>query len=277
VILVDLIKSILFLLIRMTRSFDVIGSKEKSVAIVEIREDDTDEKQIAEEIMQKNKNVKSVLKKESARGGEFRTRQYTLIAGDADTEVVHKEHGYSIIVDPQKAYFSSREGTERQRIAKQVKANEVVMIMFAGVGPYAVAVGKTQPDVEKVVAIEINPDAVEYMKQNIRINKLAHKVVPVIGDVSDAAEKWFGKCNHVVMPLPLGSGEFLDVAVRCAKKGGIVHFYSRGNEADGDVYSAAEKIIAEKLEGGTYEIIDKRIVLPYAPGKFKVCIEFKIL
>jgi len=261
----------------MARSFDVIGSKEKSVAIVEIKEDNADEKQIAEEIIQKNKNVKSVLKKESSREGEFRTREYTLIAGDADTEVVHKEHGYFIIVDPQKAYFSTREGTERQRIASQINPGEVVMVMFAGVGPYAIAIGKMQPDVKKVVAIEINPDAVEYMKQNVRVNKLSHKVIVVLGDVRDAAEKWYGKCDHVVMPLPLSADEFLDVAIKCVKKEGVIHFYSRGDKANGDIYDATKKIIAGKLEGDEYEIIDERIVLPYAPGKFKVCIEFKVL
>jgi len=260
----------------MARSFDVVGSKEKSVAIVEIREDDADEKQIAEEIMLKNKNVKSVLKKQSDREGEFRTRQYTLIAGDKDTEVVHKEYGYSIIIDPQKAYFSTREGTERQRIAAHVKPDEVVMVMFAGVGPYAIAVGKAQPDVKKVVSIEINPDAVEYMKHNIRVNKLSHKVTAVLGDVRDVAEKWYGKCDRVLMPLPLGAEEFLDVAAKCVRAGGVIHFYSCGQEPD--VFSEAVELVDKNLKTtkNEYEITGKRVVLPYAPKKYKICIDIKI-
>ena len=79
------------------------------------------EKNIAKDIMTKTKSVKSVLKKESAREGEFRTRKYKLLAGDKNTEVIHKEHGYSLKLDPQKTYFSVRESTERQRIADNME------------------------------------------------------------------------------------------------------------------------------------------------------------
>jgi tRNA (guanine37-N1)-methyltransferase len=258
----------------MARSYDIVGSREKSVAIVEIGDDEAGkEKDIAEKIMADNKSVKSVLKKESAREGDYRTRKYKLIAGGADTVVVHKEHGYSLKLDPQKAYFSNREGTERQRVANQVKAGELVMVMFAGVGPYAIAVAKAQPDVEKVIAIEINPDAVEYMKHNIRVNKLAHKIKPVLGDVGKAAEKWYGKCDRVVMPLPLGADSFLDVAVKCLHEKGIIHFYSWGEEPD--VFSKAIEIVdkALKMEKLDYRITSKQVVLPYSPGKYKVRID----
>jgi tRNA (guanine37-N1)-methyltransferase len=263
----------------MSKSYDVIGSKEKSVAIVEIREDEKGrEKDIAEAIMSQYKNVKSVISKGSSRQGEFRTREYKVIAGDKDTEVLHKEHGYSIRIDPTKSYFSSREGTERQRIAKQIEPNQTIMMMFAGVGPYAIAIAKAQPDVKKVIAVEINPDAVEYMRHNIRINKLSHKIKPVLGDVRSSCKSWYDKCDHVIMPLPLSAEEFLDIAVACLAKDGIIHFYSHGNKADGDIFAAAISKIDERLKKLSieYKIIDKRIVLPYAPGQFKVCIEFKV-
>lgn len=262
----------------MSRSFDVIGSKERAVAIVEIADEEKGrEKEIVGEIMKKQKSVKSVLKKESMREGEYRTRKYKLIAGDKNTEVLHKEHGYALKLDPQKAYFSVRESTERQRIAKQVKAGELVMVMFAGVGPYAIAIAKSQPGVEKIIAVEINPDAVEYMKHNIRINKLSHKVAAVLGDVRTACKKWYEKCDRVVMPLPLGAEDFLDIAARCAKPDGTIHFYSWGGK--GSLYNAAEKAIDESLKNlnREYKITGRRIVLPYAPGRYKVCVEFKVL
>jgi tRNA (guanine37-N1)-methyltransferase len=262
----------------MSRSFDVVGSKEKSVAIVEIRDEEKGrEKEIAEEIMKKQKSVKSVLKKESMRKGDYRTRKYRLIAGDKNTEVLHKEYGYALRFDPQKVYFSVREGTERQRIAKQVKAGELVMVMFAGVGPYAIAIAKVRPDVEKIIAAEINPDAVEYMKHNIRINKLSHKIAAVLGDVRTACKKWYGKCDRVVMPLPLSAESFLDIAVKCAKPDGTIHFYSWGSK--GSLYDSAERAIDESLKkvNREYKITSKHIVLPYAPGRYKVCVGFKAL
>ena len=48
--------------------------------------------------------------------GELRLRSYRLLAGEENTEVLHKEHGYMLRLDPKKTYFSVREGTERQRI-----------------------------------------------------------------------------------------------------------------------------------------------------------------
>jgi tRNA (guanine37-N1)-methyltransferase len=258
--------------------FDLLGSKEKSVAIVEIaEEDESREKEIAEEIMRKNKNVRAVLKKGSARKGEYRTRTYKLLAGDRDTEILHKEHGYSLKVDPQKAYFSVREGTERQRIAAQVKKGEIVMLMFAGVGPYAIAIGKRQPEVGKIIAVETNPAAVEYMRTNIRINKLSHKITPVLGDVKKVCGKWYEKCNRIIMPLPLGAEEFLDDAIKCSKSGAVVYFYTSGDKDN--LYESGEKAIDEKLKKAdrAYKIMNRRVVLPYSPGCYKVCIEFKIL
>jgi len=266
----------------MARGYDVIGSKDKAVAIIEVRDKDAGagvEKDLAKFIMSRNRHIVSVLKKESARKGEFRIREYSLVAGDEDTEVLHMENGYKLLVDPQKTYFSNRESTERMRIASQVQPGEFVMVMFAGVGPYAIAIAKAQPDVQKVVAVESNPEAVRYMEHNVRINKMSHKIVAVLGDVRDACEPWYGQCDRIIMPLPLGAGEFLDIAAKCAKRGAIVHLYGWGNEADGSVYAAVEKAIAEfaAKSGVRYEIVGRRKVLPYAPGRYKVCVEFKVL
>jgi len=268
----------------MAHGYDLIGSKGKAVAIIEVSDKDAEaglDRAIAERIMKSNKHIVSVLKKESAREGEFRIREYSLIAGDENTEVMHMENGYKLLVDPQKVYFSNRESTERMRVASQVEPGELVIVMFSGIAPYAIAIAKTQPAVGKIIAVEINPEAVKYMEHNIRINKLSHKILPVQGDVREACKKWYGKCDRVVMPLPLGAGGFLDVAVKCAKPGAeaTVHLYGWGNEADGNIYAATEKTIEEfaKKNNMSYKIVGRRKVLPYAPGRFKVCIEFKVL
>jgi tRNA (guanine37-N1)-methyltransferase len=256
-------------------SFDIIGSREKAVAIVEIPEE-VNGKEAAEVILKNHKNVKTVLQKTSKRKGEFRVREYKLLAGDTDTEVMHKEYGYVVKVDPQKAYFSPRESTERQRIAKQVKAGEVVMVMFSGVAPFAIAIAKKHPEVERVIVVEMNPEAVKYADENIRINKLGHKILSLEGDVREACVKWYGKCNRVVMPLPLGSEDFLDIAVNCLKDSGVIHFYNWGEEPE--VFAKAEKLIDEKLKkmGREYKIIDRCVVLPYSPKRYKVCIDVEV-
>jgi len=261
----------------MPRSFDVIGSKEKAVAIVEIPEElEGREKAIAEGIIQLQKSVKSVLKKSSERKGELRLREYKLIAGDDDTEVMHIEHGYLLKVDPRKVYFSPREASERQKIAEQVKPDETVMVMFSGIAPYCIAVAKKQPEVKKIYGVELNDVAHGYAVENVRINKVAHKVVLVQGDVRDSCKKYYEKCDRVVMPLPLGGESFLDVAINCLKEEGIVHFYSW--EKEEDLFSKGLKLIEENCKklDKKFEVLNKRKVLVYGPRKWKVCIEFKV-
>ena len=259
-------------------SFDIIGSREKAVAIVEIAEElEEKEEIIASAIMKLHKNVKSVLKKASPRKGIFRIREFELIGGEENTEVIHKEYGYLLKLDPKYVYFSPREGTERQRVASQVKRNEFVMVMFAGVGPFAIAIAKKQPGVKKIVAVEINEKAVEYMKENVKLNKVEDKVFPILGDVRNVCPKYYGKCDRVVMPLPLGAETFLDIAIKCLKpKGGVIHFYNWGTEDD--LYSNALKLIEKNVRKAKrkFEVLNKRKVSPFAPRKWKICIDFKV-
>ncbi|RLI98266.1 MAG: class I SAM-dependent methyltransferase family protein [Candidatus Aenigmatarchaeota archaeon] len=258
------------------RSFDIIGSREKAVAIIEIPDQlKNKEKIIAEGIMKLHKNVKSVLKKVSGRKGIERLREYELIAGDENTEVIHKEYGYILKLDPRKVYFSPREATERQRIASKVKDGEKVLVMFCGIAPYCIAIAK-KANVEKVYGIEINEAAHLYAKHNVRVNGLSHKVVLINGDVREVCPKLKEKFDRIVMPLPLGSETFLDLALKCVKRNGIIHFYSWGKEDN--LFENGIKAIEKNVKKfkKRYEILEKRKVLPYAPKRWKVCIDFKV-
>jgi tRNA (guanine37-N1)-methyltransferase len=257
-------------------AFDVIGSRKKAVAIVEVPEE-ADEKAVAEEIMKLNKNVKSVLKKVSKRKGSYRLEDLELIAGDANTEVIHKEFGYILKLDPRKVYFSPREAVERQRISSQVKPKETVMVMFSGSMPYGIAIAKKQPKVKRIYGVEINEDAHHFAEENIRINKVSHLVTSILGDVKETCPKYYGICDRIVMPLPLGAENFLDIAINCLKKkGGVIYFYSWGKEED--LYSVALKQIEGQIKKlkKKFKVLDKRKVLPYSPRTFKICIDFKV-
>ena len=83
------------------RSYDVVGSEEKSVAIIEIPEElENKKKLIGEAVMKLSTNIKSVLTKVSSRKGTYRLDDLELVAGDSNTEVLHKEHGYVLKLDP---------------------------------------------------------------------------------------------------------------------------------------------------------------------------------
>jgi len=259
------------------KSYDIIGSREKAVAIVEIPDEFKDkDKEIAEGILKKHKNVKSVLKKVSERKGTFRTREYEFLLGDKNTEVIHIEHGCRLKLDPQKVYFSSREGTERLRIANEVKPKETIMLMFAGIGSFAIMIAKKQPKVKKIISIEINPFAFEYMKENIRLNRLGEKIIPALGDVKEKCKDWYGKCDRVIMPLPQDAWNFFNIAYQCLKKkGGFIHLYTIEKEKNID------KKMKTKIDTLHREINRKikfkiRKVLPYSPRTNKYCIDLEL-
>jgi len=258
-------------------SFDIIGSKEKAVAIIEIpRELSKRKKLIAEALMKKHKNVKTVLNKRSPRKGIYRIRDLELLAGDENTEVVHVESGCRFLIDPKKVYFSPREGTERLRIAKKVRKNENVMIFFAGVGPFAIIIAKKAMP-RKVVGIEINPIAVEYFNKNIKLNKIKNCNV-IFGDVKEVVKRrkdLHKNFDRVIMPLPESAFNYIEEAILCLKKGGVCHYYC---------FSSQEKICDEKNRiqntvknlGHKVKFIEVKKVLPWGPGIWKFRIDFTV-
>jgi len=256
-------------------SFDIVGSRAGAVAIVEIPEElEPYKRVIAEKIMELHKNVRAVYRKLGERTGEYRVRELELIGGERVREVLHKEHGYLLKLDVTQVYFSPREATERQRVASKVKPGEFVVVMFAGVGPFAIAIAKKQPLVDKVVAIELNPVAYKYMVENIRLNKLEGKVVPVLGDVREEAPKFAGKADRVVMPLPKGAYMYLREAFTCFKReGGVLHFYYWDREDD--LFKRGFEIVRKSAEehGFKAELLEARAVSPYAPRVYKLAFD----
>lgn len=259
-------------------SFDIVGSRSGAIAIVEISDNLWPFRElVGRAIMDGHKHVRAVFAKRSPRKGTFRIREYEHVAGEHITEVVHREYGISIKLDILKVYFSPREATERMRVASQVEPGETVMVMFAGVGPYALAIAKVQPLVEKIIAIEINPHAHRYLLENIKLNKLENKITPVLGDVKERASEWYGACDRVVMPLPRGAYLYLDQAIKCLKpEGGIAHFYHWAPEDC--LYHGAYMHVERAciLHGRRLRIVGLRKVLPYAPRIYKVCVDANI-
>ena len=253
-------------------AYDIIGSKEKSVALLGVNVKSP--KKVAKELMKRHKSVKSVLQKLSERKDTFRLYPCKLLAGEKNTEVIHKEYGYSLKVDPQKAYFSPRESTERQRVASMVKPREIVLVMFSGVCPYPIAIAKKQTLVSKIYAVEINPAAHAYALENIKLNHVEKKIIPILEDIREA--KGLGKVNRIIMPLVETAIDFLGEAFYHSKKGTIIHLYGLSKEAKfKDLEEKVEKV-AKKCKV-RYKIVGRQDVLPYAPRVSKVRLDIKIL
>lgn len=254
---------------KISRSFDIIGS----VAVLEIDElPEEKEKLVADTMLGIFPSVKTVCKKTGAIEDEYRVRPVKVLAGDG-TETIYIEHGCRMKLDVGKVYFSPRLSTERLRVARQVKAGERVLVMFAGVGPYALLIAREQPGA-RVWAVEKNPPAVEYMKENISLNKLEGRVEAFLGDVRAVVPTLGMKFDRVVMPLPKDAGDFLDVAFAAMKKNGIVHFYGFGKSEE-----EAEKTIegAAKREKVKLKILSSRKCGEIGPKTYRLVVDAQII
>jgi tRNA (guanine37-N1)-methyltransferase len=212
------------LIASLPQALDVIGD----IAIIEIPPElKAYEKPIGQAILKTHRNIRTVLAKAGAISGTYRLREFTFIAGEHKTQTVHREFGCQYHVDIAKAYFSPRLSHEHQRVASLVQTGETVVDLFAGVGPFSVLIAKKNPKV-KVYAVDINPEAVELLRVNVRLNRVENRVFPILGDAKQiTANKLKGSTDRVIMNLPETAIEFVDAACQAIKpQGGVIHFYA---------------------------------------------------
>ncbi len=241
------------------------------IAIIDRHEPEA--KKVAEFLMRQNK-IKTVLQAETSVSGEYRTRRFWILAGEGKTETIYRENGCRYLLDLARVYFTPRLGTERMKVANQVHDGDKVVDMFAGVGPFGILIAKKYPAAQ-VIAIDKNPDAIYYLKENVKLNKVRNVEIRE-GDARDAAKDISG-ADHVIMNLPHSGLEFMDLALGMIKKGGIIHFYAIAHEDD--LFDGILKKIEEAagLSGLRINPVNKRIVRPYAPYQYNICIEFQVV
>ena len=256
------------------KSYDIVGD----VAVIRVPEPlKHRSKIIAEAVMQTHKRIRAVWRQASPVSGDFRLRGLEFVLGERKTETLHKEHGCVFKVDLEKCYFSPRLSHERMRIARQVQPDEVVLNMFAGVGCYSIFIAKHSKP-ESILSIDINPVAIQYMQENVKLNKVEEKVVPVQGDAKNVIEERFQNvADRVLMPLPEKAYEYLDYALLALKPtGGLIHYYDFEHAKKPE--DSIEKIktkVSEKLEkfNVDFEISFQRIVREVGPNWFQVVLD----
>lgn len=235
-------------------AIDIIGD----IALIKLK-DERYAEDVADAIMEANEHVKVVCLDRGVKE-DFRIRNIEIIAGENRTETMHIEYGIKIKLDISKVYFSPRLSAERMRVAKQVKENEIVIDMFAGVAPFSLLIAKYSKP-KKIYAIDKNPYAIKYAKENVRINKI-NNIEVIEGDAKEILPN-LPNAHHIIMNLPHKSFEFLPVAI---KKGKILHYYE----------IIDRKKIEERLEEIKkfgVKIKNLRVVGSYSPSKDKFGME----
>jgi len=253
------------------RSFEIIGD----VVIIEIPDEIIHLKdEIAKAILKKHKHVKTILRKVGEVGGVYRVAKYEPIYG-SKTETVVREHGCRFYVDPTKVYYSVRLSGERERIAKLVRDGERILVMFAGVGPYAIVIAKLAKPKE-VVGIELNPVAAEYFRKNVVLNKVQDIVKVYEGDVREIVPKLEGEFDRILMPAPHSAEDFVYLVKNKIKKGGFVHYYTFESEnREEELPEKVQKLF--EMHGMKVKIVGFRRCGSFAPYVNRYVVDVEVL
>lgn len=209
----------------------------------------------AEILLASRPGIHTVLATTSDVQGEYRTREFQVLAGVHTTRTLVLEYGHRFTVDLSEAYFSPRLATERQRLLHLMGERETVLDMFAGVGPFAITMCKSSL---LVVASDINPAAVILMKENCLDNRCSN-VMPVLADSSRLSRILPWKFDRIVMNLPLHAPQFLDEAFRLCKPGGTIHCYA---------LVSSEGEYRDKINSFGPSAVREHPVRSYSPGKW---------
>ena len=273
-------------------AFEVVGD----IAVLTEEVDPSKEAAVADAIMALHRNIKVVAKRVSAVEGVFRTRRLEHIAGEHRTETLHTENACRFMLDLETVYFNPRLAGERRRVASQAAQTgkpEDVIDMFAGVGPFAVQIAKRAPQ-SRITAIDINPEAIRYLVDNIRLNRLQN-VDAIEGDIRMIALRFNNTADRIIMNLPKSAYLFLREALSMLKpEGGIIHFYAlefaysadegeekkeRREALDRAIEQAKERLVTTiqalgaEFAGYAVHIREARKVKTYAPYAYIVGVD----
>ncbi|BFI73557.1 tRNA (guanine(37)-N1)/4-demethylwyosine(37)-methyltransferase Taw22 [Nanoarchaeota archaeon] len=162
-------------------SYDIIGD----IAVIK-KPLKYSEEEYVKRILEKHKFIKTILLQETDVLPPYRVPKYKILYGENKTETINIEYGLKFKVDVVRSYYSPRLSNERYRIAKEVKDEEEVLVMFSGVNVYSIYISKFSK-AKIIYSIELNPFAVKYGIENVKLNKV-NNVVTLLGDVKDVSQ-----------------------------------------------------------------------------------------
>jgi len=225
-------------------------------------------------VLEKIPNTESVYRRRGFIETERRTPQIKLIAGLNKSVTIHKEHGIVYKLDIKEIMFSKGNLNERKRIVKQIKKREIVVDMFAGIGYFCLGTAKFSK-AKKIYAIEINPKSYEYLLENIRINKVGSKIIPILGDSAVEIMKLGRIADRVIMGLLPSCKEYLKNAMKVVKSNGIIHYHGVARKDEDKLFEDVKVIT--KIEGRKTRLIKKTKVKSYAPKVYHWVLDCKII
>ena len=232
-------------------------------------------------------NIRLILRDEGVQG-ELRIRKLSPIGARIDnriltesipethvsTRVIVKESGVRIACDPNKAYFSSKLQTERletlslAKLLRRYLGRPIsVCDPFCGVGPALAALLSQKGLVSKLLASDLNPDAIEllfhnlstwdrreYPKEPTMVRSVFDDRIVGIADAMSLAQQseFRAKWNMLIVNLPHRTIEILPSLIGLLDLNSVSIVRGRAIVAESEIDDANEAIreaLPPRLEG----------------------------
>lgn len=203
--------------------------------------------------------------------GEFRIPYYKRLVGDGFI-TIHKENGIYYKIDLSNVMFSSGNIAERIRMAHVSSPNEVIIDMFSGIGYFTLPLAKYGKSI--VWSLEKNPNSYNLLLENINLNSLSGRVLPINIDCLDFNPNF--KADRIIMGYFSDDEKFLLKALDMIKDGGVIHYHNTiAEKLEPHLKETIERVIAKK--GKKLESIYYRKVKKYSPGVWHIVFDFKVI
>ena len=208
-------------------------------------------------------------------GGRERKPKIEIIAGcKKSTQTLHKEHGCQFLIDVSKVMWSQGNKEERMRLTKQVKPNETIVDMFSGIGYFSIFIAKyCRP--KKIYAIDINPEALEFLRKNAWINNVENRIEILQGDCRKFSNLLENTADRIIMGYLFKTEKFLPYALKIAKNNAFIYLHRTAKVEE--IGKLKKKIIdIGKKNKVNVKILKVNKVKSYAPKILHVVLDLKI-
>lgn len=238
---------------RVPRSWAVLGT-----VILGRFEDCPREAEVGEALLELHRAADTVLATEGI-AGRLREPRIRVVAGEGETETIHREHGTAYAMDLAEVMFSPGNKAERRRMGKVIEPGEEVFDMFAGIGYFTLPMARAGAD---VTATERNPIAFRYLLENAVLNGVADRIDAFRTDCRSIRPR----VDRVVMGY-YDATTYLSAGRQALRPGGTLHLHDVA-PADAPFAGAREDLAACDLA-----VADERIVKSHSPGMVHVVVD----
>ncbi|MHA1687823.1 MAG: class I SAM-dependent methyltransferase [Promethearchaeota archaeon] len=213
--------------------------------------------------------------------GKFRVPEnMEFLAGEENPIVVHKENGIIYKFDITKIMFSKGNVRERKYLSTLVQPDEIIVDMFAGIGYFSLPIAVHSP-VKKIYSIELNPIAFQYLKENIKLNYVEDKIIPILGDCREEVVKLSNsgvRADRVIMGVFPAPRDYIEQALTLTKESGTVFHYEGVVKKDEEDYLNLYEDFKKKASELQLkcELKEKRNVKSYGPGLYHIVLDILI-